>query len=206
MKMGRGRAVSRGNALARFARGLRPDRNPLRRTSDRLETYLLSGAIVAAAAAAPFAVPAAAAAGHAAAARAQAAQEAARHQVSAVLLQRAADAGNGYAPGSQVLVQAAWRAPDGTPRTGQVMAPAGATKGTSVLVWTGPAGNMTGAPLSDNQITGQADLAGASAAGALALLVLCEGVAIRRIMDRRRMAAWDADWSVTEPMWNRQSW
>lgn len=206
MKLGRVRAVSRENALVRFTRRIRPDRNPLRRASDKLETYLLSGAIVTAIAAAPFAVPAAAAASHAAAASAQAAELASRHQVSAVLLQRAAGTADGYSPDSQVLVQATWRSADGAPHAGQVMAPAGAQKGSSVLVWTDRAGNLSGPPLTDNQIAGQADLAGATAAGALVLLVLCEGVIIRRVLDRRRMAAWDAEWSLTGPMWNRQRW
>jgi hypothetical protein len=30
--------------------------------------------------------------------------------------------------------------------------------------------------------------------------------AIRQLLNRRRMAAWEADWSVTEPAWNRQRW
>lgn len=183
---------------------MRPDRNPLRRASDRLEAFLLAGSIMTALAAAPFAVPAAAAASHNAAASAQAAERATRHQVRAVLLQRAAEAGDGYATDSQVLAQASWRAPDGTPRGGQVMAPAGATKGSPVLVWTDPAGRLAGPPLSDGQIAGQADLAGVAAAGGLVLLVLCEAVIIRRTLDRRRMAAWDADWAVTARMWNRR--
>jgi hypothetical protein len=185
---------------------VRPDGNPLRRTTDRLETFLLAGSIAAAAAAAPFAVPAAAAASHAAAVSAQSAERATRHQVRAVLLQRAANTGNGYSPDSQVLVQAAWHAPDGTSRAGQVMASGGAQKGSSVLVWADPSGHLTGPPLADSQIAGQADLAGACTAGGLVLLVLCTAMITRRLLDRRRVAAWDADWAVTGPMWNRQRW
>lgn len=123
-----------------------------------------------------------------------------------MLLQEAADAGNGYTADSQVLAQATWRAPDGSPRTGQVMATSGAPKGSPTLIWTDSSGHLTGPPLTESQIAGQADLAGAAAAGGLAVLVLCESVIIRRLLDRRRMAAWDADWTVTEPMWNRQKW
>ena len=43
----------------RVLRGLWPDRNPLRRTTDRVETCLLAGLFVAAAAGAPFAAQAA---------------------------------------------------------------------------------------------------------------------------------------------------
>ena len=41
--------------MGRWLHGVRPDRNPLRRTSDRVETYLLAGLFAALAAAAPFA-------------------------------------------------------------------------------------------------------------------------------------------------------
>lgn len=185
---------------------MRPDRNPLRRRTDRLETFLVTGSIVAALAAAPFAVPAAAAASHAAAAGAQAAERATRHQVRAVLDERAADVNDGYSQGSQVLVRASWRASDGAPRAGQVMAPAGSAKGASLLVWTDPAGHLTGPPLADGQVAGQADLAAIATGTGLALFVLCEAMIIRRTLDRRRLAAWDADWAVTAPLWNRQRW
>ncbi|MBO0821504.1 MAG: hypothetical protein J2P26_11725 [Nocardiopsaceae bacterium] len=168
-----------------------------------METYLIFGAIVTAIAAGPFAVPAAAGASHAAAASAQAEQEATRHQASAVLLQRAADGGKSYSAGSQVLARAAWRAPDGAPRTGQVMAQAGAAQGSSVRVWTDQAGHLTSPPLTSGQIESQADLAGAATGIALALLALGESLIIQRAMDRRRMAEWDAEWSATEPSWNR---
>jgi hypothetical protein len=29
---------------------------------------------------------------------------------------------------------------------------------------------------------------------------------VRRVFNRRRMAAWDADWVVTARVWNRQRW
>lgn len=207
-KKGRGsrRAVTRGNWLVRFARGIRPDRNPLRRGSDRLETLLLAGSIVTVAVGAPFAVSAAAEASHAAAVRAQAVERTTRHEVKGVLLQQATDSGDGYTADSQVLAQATWRAPDGSPRTGQVMAASGAPKGSPILIWTDSSGHLTGPPLTESQIAGQADLAAAAAAGGLVVLVLCESVIIRRLLERRRIAAWDADWAVTEPMWNRQKW
>ena len=35
----------------------------------------------------------------------------------------------------------------------------------------------------------------------LALLLLGAGMAARRALDRRRLGAWEADWSVTGPRW-----
>ncbi|MGA2827700.1 MAG: hypothetical protein ABSF03_16500 [Streptosporangiaceae bacterium] len=47
----------------------------------------------------------------------------------------------------------------------------------------------------------QAALAGVLAVAGLTLLVIVSALVIRRILDRRRMAAWDAEWSATGPPW-----
>src|ERR1700733_14482493 len=75
--------------LYRAVRGARPDGNPLRRRMDRLETCLLAGLFVAAAAGAPFAAQAAGRAWYADAAHTRQAQLATRHEVTAVLAQSA---------------------------------------------------------------------------------------------------------------------
>src|SRR6516162_2746053 len=73
----------------RLVRGFLPDRNPLRRACDRVETFLIAGLFVAAVVAAPFAAQAASHAAYAGALRAQQAQVASRHQVPAVLTRAA---------------------------------------------------------------------------------------------------------------------
>lgn len=73
----------RVSRLGRFARGRRPDRNPLRRASDLVETGVLALLIVAFGAAAPFVARESGAWAHAASHRIQFAQRASRHQVSA---------------------------------------------------------------------------------------------------------------------------
>ncbi|MCL2582700.1 MAG: hypothetical protein FWE35_09615 [Streptosporangiales bacterium] len=196
--------MSPNNWLARFARGVRPDRNPVRRASDKLETYLIAGSIAATAAAAPFIVPAVAGASHAAAVRSQVAERTTRHELGATLLQKAADGGDGYSSATQVLARADWRAPDGAIRSGVVTAPGGAARGSVVPVWTDAQGHLTGPPLDAGQIAGQSDLAGAAAAGGLVILLLSEGVVVRRVLERRRLRAWDTDWAVTEPRWTRR--
>jgi hypothetical protein len=205
MKKGRKRFLHRGNWLVRAARGVRPDSNPLRRRSDRLEAFVFAASVVVAAVAAPFIVPAVAGASHNAAVSAQATQRATRHEINAFLTQRAADGGGSYAPSSEVLAQASWHA-DGGIHSGTVSAPAGAIQGSPVTVWVDQQGRLVSAPLDAGQVAGQADLAGAAAAGGLALLLLVEMAIVRRILDRRRMNAWDADWAVSEPQWNRSRW
>jgi len=200
-----GRAGARqGRWYVRMARGRRPDRNPLRRRSDRVETYLLAGLFVVSAAGAPFAAQAASHAAYAAALRAEQAQVAASHQVRAVLTQDAGTSFYGYTVVSYVPAQATWTSVTGVKHSGQVMAPTGSQRGTAVTVWTDAAGDLISPPLVPSQVTGRADLAATGAIAGIGLFCLCGVAVVRQILNRRRLAAWDADWEVTARTWNRQ--
>ena len=190
----------------RVLRGLRLDRNPLRRTTDRVETCLLAGLFVAAAAAAPFAAQAASHVAYADGLRAEQAQVASRHQVQAMLTQPASGAINGYTVTSLVPVQATWTSVSGIRHSGQVLAPVDSPNGAAVTVWTDAAGDLTSPPLQPSQISGQSRLAAIGAVAAVVVLWLCATAVARYILNRRRMAAWDADWIVTSRAWNRQRW
>jgi len=189
-------------------RGRRPDRNPLRRTSDRVETYLLGGLLAAGIAGAPFAAQAADHVTYAALLRAGHVQRATRHQVRAELLESAGNTTsvNGYEFDIRIPVQARWTTVTGATRTGQLMVPAGSPRGATVTVWTDSSGGLVDPPLQPGQMADQADLAAAGAVAGIGILYLCETVIVRQVLNRRRMAAWDADWALTEPMWNRQRW
>jgi hypothetical protein len=193
--------------LNRFVRGRRPDRNPLRRRSDRVETYLLAGTLAAGIAGAPFAAQAAGHAAYASALRVERAQHAASHQVKATLLQPAGSTtANGLVLDAYVPTQARWTSVTGVVRTGQLMAAVGTSKGATVTVWTNVSGTLVTSPLEPSQVASQADMAAAGAIIGIGLLYLCQAVVIRQVLNRRRIAAWDADWTLTEPMWSRQSW
>jgi hypothetical protein len=199
--------MRQGRWLDRVVHGQRPDRNPLRRTSDRVETYLLAGLFAAGIAGAPFAAQAVGHATYAAMLRAEHVQRATRHQVKAELLQSAGNTSvSGYQFDTEIPVQARWTAVTGQPRTGELMAPAGSPRGTTITVWTDSSGTLVNPPLQPGQIAGQADLAAAGAVAGIGILYLCEAAIIRQMLNRRRMAAWDADWALTEPVWNRQRW
>ncbi len=198
--------MSQGRWYRRAIRGLWPDRNPLRRRSDRLETYLLAGLFVAAAAGAPFAGQAAGHAAYVRALQAEQAQQASSHQVRAVLTRSAGSAVNGYSLSTDVPVQATWTSVTGVKRTGQVLAVAGSPKGSTVTIWTDDAGNLTSPPLQPSQVTGQSDLAALGAVTGVGILYLGGTLVARRVFYKRRMAAWASDWEVTARAWNRQSW
>jgi hypothetical protein len=188
----------RSTALSRLLRGGRPDRNPLRRGSDRAETAMVGVLLAAFLAGAPFAAHAAASWTSAASAREAQAQQAAVHQVQATLLQAATPWSVTFG-GSEA--EARWRAPDGQVRTDQLIVTAGATAGSTVPVWTNQAGQLTDPPLEHSQVVGRADMSEALAVAVVAAVLILVGWLGRRALDRRRLAAWDADWLATGPQW-----
>jgi hypothetical protein len=190
----------------RVLRGLRPDRNPLRRAHDRMETYLLAGLFLASAAAAPFAAQAASSAAYAAGRHAQQVELATTHEVRAVLAQLAGGENTTYSLSGYVPVEATWTSATGVRRTGEVLAPAGSGKGSTIPVWTDAAGNLVNPPLVASQVAGQGEMGAVAAIAGLGALYLCEAAIVRGVVNRRRLAAWDADWAVTAPAWNRQRW
>ena len=181
--------------LGRLARGLRLDRNPLRRGSDRAETAMLGVLLAAFLAGAPFAAHAAGSWTYATSIREAQAQQATLRQVPATLLQAAPSNISNEA-------NARWKAPDGQVRTGQIFAPSGAPAGSTVMVWVNQAGQLTDSPLQTSQVTGRADMARALAVAALAAVLGIVGLVGRWALDRRRLTAWDAEWLATEPRWS----
>jgi hypothetical protein len=177
--------------LVRLLRGLRPDRNPLRRGSDRAETAVLGVLLAAFLAGAPFAAHAAGSWAYAASAREAQAQQAAAHQVRATVLQPAKpwSVSEGGAE-----AQARWKAPDGQVRTGQVFVLNGAAVGGTVVVWVNQAGKLTDPPLEPGQVTGRAEMARVSAVAGLAVTLIAVGLAAHWALYRRRLARWDAEW------------
>jgi hypothetical protein len=187
--------------LARMVRGLRFDRNPLRRGSDRAETAIIGTLLAAFLVSAPFT---AVTAGHwfrAVGVREQQAQVADWHKVPALLLKDApADSFVGYGP-TAVSALARWTAPNGSRHTGYVDAAAGTRAGTTVATWADTSGRLTGPPLQPAQVTDRAALAAMLAPLIPAILLLAAWRLARRTLEKRRSAAWDADWRATGPHW-----
>jgi hypothetical protein len=185
------RGNPRNTWLGRFLRGRKLDRNPLRRGSDRAETAVLGILLAAFVAGAPFAAHAAGSWTYAGSIREAQAQQAALRQVPATLLQAAApwSIGEGGAE-----AQARWKAPDGQVRTGQIFVFSAAPAGSTVEVWVNQAGQLTNSPLQHSQVTGRAVMARVLAVAGLAVALILVGWAARWVLDRRRVAAWDAEW------------
>ena len=185
----------------RFVRGRGPDRNPLRRASDRLETAVLAMLVIAFLAAAPFAALASGSWALARAHQAQLADQASSYQVPALVLKLESPSGAYGDPQSQ----ARWTAHDGKVITGEIAVPLGTTSGSTQWLWTTRDGQVTDPPLQDSQVTGQAYFAEGFTVFTLAVLLTITGLLARRTLDRRRMAAWDTEWRATGPHWTTRA-
>jgi hypothetical protein len=183
-------------------RGLLPDRNPLRRAADRFESAAVAALTVIFLAGAPLAGMAVGQWAYSSAARIAHSQSAALHRVAAVILQDVPkQSASPYGAADVAEVPASWIAPDGSARTGQVTAAAGTAKGSAVTIWTNRAGQQAGPPLQHPQVVDQAVLAAFMTVLGVGTGLLLAGLAIHRALDRRRLAAWDAAWDTTGPLW-----
>jgi hypothetical protein len=204
MRLGRSPSVYGWWAL-RAIRGARPDRNPLRRGIDRLETGLLVGLLVALAVVTPFAARLVGHASYLSSLHERQEQVATRHEVKAVLTANAGPV-TGYSLSAYVLTPATWTSFGGVARSGEVPAAPGTPKGTAITVWTDANGYLDSPPLALSEVASQADAATIGVVVAAGVFYITAAAAIRQLANRRRMAAWDADWVTTAPMWNRQRW
>ncbi len=108
--------------------------------------------------------------------------------------------------GSALVWQAEsrWKAPDGKEVTGQVPVPYGIRAGATITVWTERDGDLTTAPLTSPQVSDQAELGGVAGVIAAAAVLALTGALARRALDKRRLAAWDADWAAG-PHWTKRA-
>ena len=183
----------------RLLRRWRPDRNPLRRWSDRIETIILGVLFAVFLAGAPITWHLAGSWSYAAYTREAQAQRAILHQVPATLLQTAPGWNASGSEGADV--NARWKAPDGRLRTGPVFVPNG-TAGSTVMVWINRDGQLAYPPLQQAQVAIRARLAGMLAVVLLAVTLFATGALARRVLDRHRLAQWDADWLANGSRWS----
>ena len=183
----------------RLARRLGLDGNPLRRRIDKIAACLAALLMAVFLTGAPMlSVAAARWAGHAGAT----AQRAARswHRVPAVLLRGAPLPALGWAFGSS-WVPARWTAPDGQERAGRIPVNSRLAAGRTVRLWVDTAGSPTGPPLSHGAAVASEALAAAFASVALGAVLWWLAGAGRWVLDRRRLAAWEAAWAAIGPQW-----
>ena len=201
--MGVGRGMPGVTTAGRFVRGMRFDRNPLRRATDRAETVVLLLLAVLFLAGAPLSALAAGEGVHAIAQRAANAQHATHLPVKATVETVTGSPGAGGNLTAEVLAQ--WTTPNGTVANAEMAVPIGHLPGDKVPVYTTPDGHLTTAPLGETQVASLTDLAAVAGVAGFAVVVALAGVLARWWLTRRRMAAWDADWRATGPRWTTRT-
>jgi hypothetical protein len=187
----------------RFARRLGVDGNPLRRRSDKIAVSLAALLVAVFLAGAPWLSAAAAGWAGRAGATATRAHRSAR-QASA-LRARAAPvhaAATGGVFGSGAL--APWAAPHRRAPAAATPASAAPAARNTVPLWVDAAGSPAAAPRSGATALAREAIAVAVATAALRIVLWCLALAGRWILDRRRLASWEAAWAAAGPQWTRR--
>jgi len=186
------------------ARRLGVDRNPMRRGTDRVETAVRLALIALLVIAVPVvAIAAGRQADHLAVRKAQA-QRAAEHQVTAVLLQDAQATGvpDPYTDVQMTYVLARWQPPGRQARTGEVLAEAGAHKGSTARIWVNSAGALAPPPPDQRTIAGDVCMTVIVTCLVSVAVLFSLGTLTRLALDRRRMRGWEAEWRAAGPLWS----
>lgn len=187
--------------LAGLVRGLGWGHNTLRRRTDRIEAAVAIGAIVLALAALPAVLATGTRVYHHYLA-VSAAQAAAERQVTATVLEPTGSLPLGTAP-TALPTRARWEQPPGIWHTGTVSAPERSATGSTVRIWTDPAGTPVDPPLSPDQAWTRGAFS-VFAAMFLVVAVLAAAVIIVRLrLNRIRYEAWADEWRQVGPRWTQ---
>jgi hypothetical protein len=166
------------------------DRNELRRTSDRIESWCALALIIAFV---PLAVLSAACAVHWVHEAVNKQRDNPVTQVTAVLV-HAVPAGNPVAGSVLFYARARWTVA-GSVHVGDVPAIPGSPAGTAVRIWVDAAGKIQQAPITSAQVTAQVVAVLVAAPLGAALILWLVWFAVRCVLDRHRLVGWDREWS-----------
>jgi hypothetical protein len=189
--------------LASLARRVGWGRNPILRSSDRLEGIAVLAALVLAVAAVPLAMAVGTWSYHHNLA-VSADQTAAVRPVTATLTRDAPVTFQGESL-LEMPVQAQWTYPAGSRHTGVIKAAEGAQAGTMVPIWTTPTGVLTNAPLSPDQAWTRGGMTVVASMGGVLALLTAAVAFVHWRLNRKRYAAWDAEWQRIAPRWTQRT-
>jgi len=186
----------------RLATRLGLDGNSLRRRTDRIAAYGTVGLLVVLLIAGPIL---AIFAGHWAYrwSMNQRQDQRSWREVTAVLLQKApVDPGSFDASGS--WTPARWTPPGKHARDGMIPVAAGTPAGSRIRIWLDRSGQWAGPPLSQQIVVVRVTTA---VTGTIILLATVLGAVAsvgQWLLDRRRIAGWEADWNCVGPQWTKE--
>jgi DMSO/TMAO reductase YedYZ heme-binding membrane subunit len=176
----------------------RPDRNPLRRRIDRVQTRLITALGVLFLILAPFAATTTAHVVGRAGVRAEHLQALTRHRADAVVLGASPSA---TASGFNGTTRVMWRDTTGAERTAAVPAGANDRAGTHRTIWIDRKGALTTHPRRHSQTVADTIMAALTVVIFLSLLHSVACTLIDRRLERRRLALWEQEWTTVAPRW-----
>ena len=188
-----------GPTASRLVRRLGLDGNPLRRRTDKIAVWLAVLVVAVFLIGAPMAAGAAIGLVSRVAAAEQQMTRSWR-QVPAVV-QKAAPAPAAW---QTSWVPARWTAPGGRPRTGQIPVRVAVAAGQAIRLWVDEAGTPTGPPARRGLVELDDVAAAAIAVFGLGIVLLSLVCAGRLVLDRRRLARWEAAWADVGPRWTKR--
>lgn len=178
------------------------DGNSLRRRTDRIAAFATVGLLVVFLVAAPIA---AIVAGHWAYRWSVSQQQDQRswRQVTAVLLQKApVEPGSFDASGSWTLAR--WTPPGEHARDGVIPVAAGTPVGSRVRIWLDRSGGWAGPPLGAQMVVVRVATAVTATIIMVATVLAAVASVGQWLLDRRRLAGWEADWNAVGPQWTKE--
>ncbi|WHX16841.1 hypothetical protein QFW82_07195 [Streptomyces malaysiensis subsp. malaysiensis] len=175
--------------------------NPLRRRTDRIQTWCTVLFVLILAVGLPAAAISAGYAAHASQLRVVAAETSARHQITARLAE-AAPGPNHSDVREPRQARVHWVADDGERHTGTATLADGGGSGDEVRVWVNHEGALAQPPSSPSTARTMGWFTGCLTAAAVAAAALTGRARVRRALDRGRYARWEAEWKVVEPAWS----
>ncbi|WP_149549234.1 Rv1733c family protein [Streptomyces marokkonensis] len=188
-----------------YASGPRPPRgdeeprvrNPLIRTSDRVESWVRRALMVVLVVGLPSAGLLAGRAAHESSSHTVRVQSAERQQVGARVLSVAEGVGRTVKEQARVR----WTDGGGAVRTATALLAPDTAEGATVRIWVDRDGTVTRAPLTERQAVTNGWFAGGITVISGAAGVFMARAGTRLVLDRRRYARWDAEWDLVEPLW-----
>jgi hypothetical protein len=178
------------------------DGNSLRRRTDRIAAFATVGLLVVFLVAAPIV---AIVVGHWAYRWSMSQQQDQRswRQVTAVLLQKApVEPGSFDASGSWTLAR--WTPPGEHARDGVIPVPAGMPVGSRIRIWLDRSGRWAGPPLGPQMVMVRVATAVTGTIIIVATVLAAVASVGQWLLDRRRLAGWEADWNAVGPQWTKE--
>ncbi|WP_367325753.1 hypothetical protein [Streptomyces sp. HUAS ZL42] len=175
--------------------------NPLRRTSDRVETWCSGLLLAVLVLGLPAASVSAGLAVHESTMRTVEAQSAERFQVTARVTS-APEAATGSDADEKQNVQVRWIGADGRQETGTARVPLDKTAGSTVRIWVDRDGTVQDPPMSASNAIASGWLMGCMTAAGVYAGFVAARKGVRRALDRGRYRQWDEEWDRVEPLWS----